>query len=731
MAKKKLRESDDTLAGQRTERDQRQKHQSDNQQARRKRADFIFKTVEPEYFFEKYDTKKLAAGIKRHIRFVLFSAFAFGLMAASFTYRSLTNYKAEAVLIFQKEGSRTIGDDGFTLTSISLPTALDIIRLPAHYQAVKSILGLELSPAALQGMTDVPTPRNDSNLIRIVASADNPNLAIDIANTLARLAAKSSQEFTQKQLLQGLDSYTSQLEEAQQRLSFENQQIENFKKANRYFEMDATYSGLLDEVSLARSKLEDASLDYNSLLVEYENLRRQAAGLPEQIAISIESKGSPMQTRILSLQAALAEARSKYADTNPKVKKLEDELQMLLGQGIKGGEKLYERNTLKDSLQVELMRMQGQVRAAQKKKQDIANRVRLLENQLETVPEEQMTLARLLQQKDITESRIKNLNAAIEQTKMMINVPKGSLELYQMADQAKPLRESTTIKILPLIGLIFGFGLGVVSAVGFEMRDPRICTAKQVDIHYTLPALTQIPFIDQLTAENERDELLFYVRDLTEHLGLVTPDFRPELPSQKEAAVLTLLSSIDGEGKSTFARQLADYYARFNKKVMLLKFDYRKQNDKDEFPKGFIPLENFLKGEGKEAKTIIKGAYDSMQVQEFEPMMKELIKGEVMRTLWNKLKKNYDVILIDPPGILEDDYAINLASLADCCLFLVNAGLIPKKLIDQSLELLGEFGVVPYGIILNKIPHLYIYDERVRLEMWRTKSGFEKLLFWK
>jgi len=354
-------------------------HQISSEEVQSGKNDFqppIFKKIDSEEFSDQYDTRKLFLGIQRHLFLILSCIVFFGLIGVLTTYKFLKTYQAEAIVIYQEE--KSISRDipgGFILTNLSMPTVMDMIKLPKHFEAVKSILGLELEPAGLAGMIDIPTPKNKSNLIRIVAKGSSPNLVVDIVNAIARVAVKTSQEFTREQLSMALENYRTQQEVTRLTLSKQIQEIEDFKTTHQYFEMDPTYSTILAEAGNFRKNLSSAELNYQKILVEYENLKREAERLPDLVPITRESKESPLRMRVISLETELAKARAKYTRENPKIMLIEEELKELLtkSKSIKpenSDDEYYERNDIKAKLMLELMHMQGKVRSAQKTKED-------------------------------------------------------------------------------------------------------------------------------------------------------------------------------------------------------------------------------------------------------------------------------------------------------------------------------------------------------------------------
>lgn len=667
---------------------------------------------------KNFDLQKIIHGLNRHIGLILLSTFLCGALGAWAAWYYTHNYRAEAVVVYQEDLPKTI-PGGIALTNLSLITAIDLISLPSNFQAVKAVLGLDMSPKEIEESVSVPTPRLNSHLIRIVTKSDNPHLAADISNTLAKIAVKNSQDFQQRQLQAQLDNFKDQLSQALKRNSVEQKEIEDFKTKHQYFEMTADYTTLLNELVTLRSKLQTASLNYNSLLVEYENLKSEQG----KMDYGLESRNTyvdPLQTRINTLESSLAEARSKYAPANPKIKIMEEELKALL-------EKAKEANARGDRISPDLIKLQGKVRSSQKVKQDLTAAVAKLEKDLEVLPSAQGAFTKLLQNNKITTDEIQFLHQSIDTIQLLINVPKGNLELYQLANKPKPLKDSWIIPLLPLLGLGFGLCLGLLGAAGLELRDPHLWTRKQIELLYTIPALAQIPILHNLTLENSNEKFLFFVRVVAEKLDRIVS----LLPLKgNKSWILTIASAKAGDGKSTLAYQLAQYYQRVGKKVLLL--------DMDPHPTSFanrtasLNLGEFFAKQGDWQSIVIPGQPDMIKAWGNDPYLKEVIKSEPMLALLEDLRKRYDLVIIDAPGLIDEHYTANLAAYSDLCLFVVGSPNSTKALVNESLVELEHAGVIPCGIVLNKVLPVYIDDTKIKKALNRIEKNFwQKLIFWR
>lgn len=298
------------------------------------------------------------------------------------TIHYMSTYKASAILLYQNESTGESPGNTSTLTTI-----LEMIKLPINLQRVKTTLGLELSPDQLTAMVDIPQPREHSNIIRIYAKGNNAALVVDIANTVAKLAVKNSREQHELQKLQDLKRDEAQLIAAHEKLSEQLQEIEEFKQSNPYLQSGRGQSPISLNLQKAREQVNHSTTKYQSKLVEYENLKREIASSENKIQ-------------------------------NP---------------------------LLKESLQVDLIKLQGQAHSTYKVKQDLENRLMELEASLSGITEKQIALSKLKLQASITKNRIRTLSGTIEKSRQELKNPKSSLEVYQLADKGTPLLEGTLL----------------------------------------------------------------------------------------------------------------------------------------------------------------------------------------------------------------------------------------------------------------------------------------------
>ena len=175
-----------------------------------------------------------------------------------------------------------------------------------------------------------------------------------------------------------------------------------------------------------------------------------------------------------------------------------------------------------------------------------------------------------------------------------------------------------------------------------------------------------------------------------------------------ERKVLLVTSSFSGEGKSFISTNVAAALALAGKRTIILEFDIRK-------PKILAGL-GMEKGPGISNYLVGKSTLDQLirPVRDQEnlfvlgcgpipPNPSELLLDIKVAEMFDWLKKNFDMIIIDtaPVGMVSD--AMTLGKFADCTLYLVRQAHTFKKQIALIDELYRDNKVPKVAIIINDV----------------------------
>ena len=145
--------------------------------------------------------------------------------------------------------------------------------------------------------------------------------------------------------------------------------------------------------------------------------------------------------------------------------------------------------------------------------------------------------------------------------------------------------------------------------------------------------------------------------------------------SQKDLKTILITSTMPGEGKSWISSNLAVTFAQAGKKVILVDADMRKGRLATMFSVNSTPgLSNYLSGVDERGKKIDILKYvttteiDNLYIipsGNVPPNPSELLASEKTEEMLEKLKKTFDIVILDgTPALLVTD-ALILARLAD------------------------------------------------------------------
>lgn len=171
--------------------------------------------------------------------------------------------------------------------------------------------------------------------------------------------------------------------------------------------------------------------------------------------------------------------------------------------------------------------------------------------------------------------------------------------------------------------------------------------------------------------------------------------------------VITVTSTNTGEGKTFCAQNLAAVFSISGKKTVLLGFDMRKPRLSDIYELNHHSgLSNYLVGQVPIEDIIYSVGYDDLSVipaGAIPPNPSELITSDRTTDLFNYLRDNFDVVVVDSPpiGLVAD--ARLLMQYADTHLFVIRSHYTLKDHMVHTIQNLKVEGVQSLGVVLNDI----------------------------
>lgn len=267
------------------------------------------------------------------------------------------------------------------------------------------------------------------------------------------------------------------------------------------------------------------------------------------------------------------------------------------------------------------------------------------------------------------------------------------------------------------LAVIVGLFLGVLAAMARELLDRSVHGSDHIRQLTGRPVLSAIPRIatgrrgrrrHQVGIVNNDARAQEAFRQLRTNLQFVDPD------NPVTAVVVTSASA--GEGKTATAVNLARTFAGAERKVLLVDADLRRPAVAQRLDvEGGIGLANVLAGQVDldDAVQRLPGLkMDVLPSGTIPPNPSELLGGSSMRRLLDRLRHEYDMVVIDaPPALPVTDPAV-LSVIADATIVVTSAGKTRRLDLTRALENLEAVDARILGFVLNRAKTRGTHAER-------------------
>ncbi|MGN6820995.1 MAG: GumC family protein [Sphingomonas sp.] len=282
----------------------------------------------------------------------------------------------------------------------------------------------------------------------------------------------------------------------------------------------------------------------------------------------------------------------------------------------------------------------------------------------------------------------------------------GGIENNNIAvvDAAKlPDRPSRPSLMLNLLLAVFAGGLaGVALAAALEQIDEGIGDPGEARERLGLPLLGTLPKVKSggpLDAlEDPRSPLVEAYLAVQANLELSTARGMPRS--------LAVSSTRPREGKSTTAIALAQSLARAHRKVVLVDADLRAPSVHNAFGiAGASGVSNFLAGADNLDAAVHTTSHQGLSVMPAGPQppnAADLLTGERLRVLVERLQERFDHVIVDSPPVIGLADAPLVASAVEAVIYVVEARSTQAGVVRNALDRLATAHANVLGAVLTK-----------------------------
>jgi tyrosine-protein kinase Etk/Wzc len=490
------------------------------------------------------------------------------------------------------------------------------------------------------------------------------------------------------------------------------QDVESFKKTNRLTDIESEAKLFIEGSSEYDKKGVETEIQLNvvSSLLDFIKKSTNSDLLPTNL-ITADGDTSGLITSYNQLVLDRNRILKSATTENPSVIKLDQQI-----------------SSLKSNMAASLKRLQANL---QIQNRDIQNQENLLNSKIGKIPVQERQFRVIARQQKVKEELYLYLLQKREETAISLAATEPNARVIDMAKAGK-FPVSPKKKIIYLAGIL----MGLLIPFGFIYVNDLLDT--KIKSKLDLEGKTQIPFIGDIPTSNDIGELIKSESRTSsaEAIRIVRTNLEFMLNKVPEGIAKTLFvtSTFSSEGKTFISVNLAATFALSGRRVLLIGMDIRNPKFAEYIDVPPLGLTNYLSSsENNIDDYIVKHpGYENFFILPsgvVPPNPAELLMSKKVDQLFEKLKKEYDYIIVDtaPVSLVTDTLLV--AKNADTFVYVMRANVLEKRMLSIANTFYREKKLPNMCILLNDTDSTKGYGYGYGYGTTEEKKPWHKKLF--
>ena len=530
------------------------------------------------------------------------------------------------------------------------------------------------------------TPKSGTDILTISIETTSSQKSTDIVNQLMTEYGEMTKEDKNAEAALTLVFVDNSLKSVQREIDSIQKDKTDFQKANNLIDLENQTANYLTNISDANKSLKDqeilvnvAALIENYLKDKQNDYRTvpSSLGLPDlTLSAKIDEYNKDQLYRASLLQ-------SHIPPNNPLIKEQDETIEKLRTDILEA------LKNIKSSTTLSVNNYRQRENVAQDQVKALPPQIKRL-NEFETQLSSKMGIYQYLMEK--------KLETTISQASTLSN----SKVIEKSLPSSRPVKPNR--RSVQLLAILAGIGIPALFIFMMEVVNDKVTT------RFDIEKITQAPVLGEVGHSYSNETLVVNKNNR----GMVGEQFRiirsnlQYILNKIDKPVIMVTSSFSGEGKSFVTTNMGAVMALAGKKTIIIEFDIRK-------PKIFTGLglskspgvTNYILGKADiEDLPILVPGFDNLFALSCGPVPpnpSELLLESKVDDLFDYLKENFDVILVDtaPVGMVGD--AMTLGKYANCTMYIVRQGHTYKKQVLLIDEFYREGKLPKVSIIINDV----------------------------
>jgi tyrosine-protein kinase Etk/Wzc len=535
--------------------------------------------------------------------------------------------------------------------------------------------------------------------VEISYNSSCPEKAIDIVNLFVKLYqdfSLSKKNYTADQTIGYIDK---QLNVVSDSLQATDRQLQNFRISNQVIDLSSrttSFSTELQALETRRSELNTQKKYFEYVLHYLENEDLSNITIPATLGISDQTLNAVIG-QIIAAQNQKNALIANKQEKNPNVARLDNEIANL-------------KKTIVQNINYVLKTTEISI-------EEVDKRLNQVQREYEKLPNTESHLSSIERKYNISNE----IYTYLLQRRTEANIAKASnrpdSEVLEPAQNRGKIFPDTKMNLVSagFIGLL----IPIILLFFKNILNNKIKTEDNIEQITNIPILGKILHnyrnITNIVLERPNSTVSESFRTLRTNLDFYLKD--------QGKKVILISSSVEGEGKSFNALNLAMCYAQLKRKTILLDFDLRKPGTYFE-NKNIIGLSTYLVNKCTLDDIIMHSPNEKLHYITSGPVPPnpiELMNVDKMDNLFNLLKNNYDYIFIDTSPLAQVSDAYLLTKYVDFIVIITRINYVDKGIFSHVVKDLQRKEIHNCCVVMN--------DNRHYRDQYGYGYGYEKKKF--
>jgi capsular exopolysaccharide synthesis family protein len=578
--------------------------------------------------------------------------------------------------------------------------------IPAASDTGPPDLSSEAYRSSVKHLMDVVevTPVRRSNLVEVYFYSHDPQLAARVANQLAADYIEQNLQVKWDETIKASEWLSNQLVGLKGKLEKSEDALQAYAQAHSILFVE-------DRKNLVNARLEQLQTEYTK--AQADRFQKESLYSLVQAGKVQDLPGVLANNLIQDLSIRLAELERDYAQQTaivkpdyPKAVQLRKQIDAL-------------QASLETQKKALVQNIVDEYRSAMAREKYLAEAVDAQKKEVNDIAEKSIQYNILKREVDTNKQLYDGLLQRLKEAQVSAGLKASNIRIVDAAEvPRRPVRPRVVLNLG--IGFILGLGLGIGLAFFQDYLDKSLKTPDEVETLVRLPSLGVIPAFAALGAGKAPGTGLMSRRGATAQMAPAVQTSPASIEAFRSLRTSILLSAnpvpklilitsaFPGEGKTSTTINLGATLASLGSRVVIVDCDMRRpachRSTGVENKPGFVQC---LTGHVDLAEALLPvPGVENLSVipcGPIPPNPAEILSSPMAGELFQRLRSQFEYVLVDSPPLLSVADSRILSTLTDAVVLVVRAYETSYDVVRRARALLYGAGARVLGVALNNV----------------------------